>query len=105
MARRTRTDLGDFAYHLLNRRVGRMSLFDEKGDYAAFFEVLDETHAKFPMRAWPVRRAGCARRIMLALRVTDPRRTSGKARSTGLRFRWRLHFSSPPRRGSNRWFR
>ena len=50
MARRLRIDLGGVVYHVLNRRVGRLPLFRKDGDYAAFLKVLDEAHARLPMR-------------------------------------------------------
>ncbi len=33
---------GDLAYHILNRRVGRLSLFEKPADYAAFEKILAE---------------------------------------------------------------
>ena len=36
MPRRPRLAAGDLAYHVLNRRVGRLPLFDKPADYAAF---------------------------------------------------------------------
>ena len=50
MARRLRIDVGGFVYHVLNRRVGRLTLFDRDNDYAAFLKVLGEAHTKLPMR-------------------------------------------------------
>ena len=35
MPRRPRLATGDLAYHVLNRRVGRLPLFDKPADYAA----------------------------------------------------------------------
>ena len=35
MPRRTRIASGGVAYHVLNRGVGRMTLFDDEADYAA----------------------------------------------------------------------
>ena len=35
---------GDLAYHVLNRRVGRLPLFEKSADYAAFEKVLTEAH-------------------------------------------------------------
>jgi len=37
-------------YHVLNRGVGRMRLFDKPRDYEAFEEILGETLAKIPLR-------------------------------------------------------
>ena len=50
MARRLRIDRGGIAYHVLNRRVGRLPLFEKDEDYAAFEKVLDQAHARSPMR-------------------------------------------------------
>ncbi len=50
MARRLRIDLGGYAYHVLNRRVGRQKLFAKPGDYEAFLQVLDEAHERHPLR-------------------------------------------------------
>ena len=87
MARRLRIDRGRIAYHVLNRRVGRSSLFKKDDDYAAFEKVLDEAHAKVPMRVisyclmpnhwhlvlWP-RRDGQISRYMQWLTTTHMRR-------------------------------
>ena len=40
MPRRPRLAAKDLAYHVLNRRVGRLSLFDQPADYAAFETTL-----------------------------------------------------------------
>ncbi|MCK4658390.1 MAG: transposase, partial [Phycisphaerae bacterium] len=50
MARCLRIDRGGIAYHVLNRRVGRLPLFEKHEDYVAFEKVLDEAYAKTPMR-------------------------------------------------------
>ena len=50
MAGRLRVDVGDVVYHVLNRRVGRMTLFEKDEDYAAFEQVLSEAHPRSPMR-------------------------------------------------------
>ena len=33
-------DIGNIVYHVLNRRVGRMTLFEKNEDYAAFEKAL-----------------------------------------------------------------
>jgi putative transposase len=38
-----------FAYHVLNRGVGRMQLFSKPADYQAFVEIVGETLAKIPL--------------------------------------------------------
>lgn len=40
MPRRPRLATGGLAYHVLNRRVGRLKLFDKPADYAAFEKIL-----------------------------------------------------------------
>ena len=42
MARRLRIDRGGIAYHVLNRRVGRLPLLEKDEEYAAFEKVLDQ---------------------------------------------------------------
>ena len=37
-------------YHVLNRRAGRLPLFESDGDYAAFEKVMDEAAGRLPMR-------------------------------------------------------
>jgi putative transposase len=50
MSRGPRQAPGGFVYHVLNRAVARLPLFEKPADYAAFLRVLDETLARFPMR-------------------------------------------------------
>ena len=45
MPRRPRLAAGGLASHVLNRRVGRLPLFDAPADYAAFEEILAEAVA------------------------------------------------------------
>ena len=40
MPRRPRLAAGNLAYHVLNRRVGRLGLFEKPTDYAAFEKIL-----------------------------------------------------------------
>jgi len=37
-------------FHVLNRGVGRMRIFDDDGDYAAFERIPEETVENQPMR-------------------------------------------------------
>ena len=46
MPRRPRLAAGDLAYHVLIRRVGRLSLFDQPADYAPFETILAEAQAR-----------------------------------------------------------
>ncbi len=50
MPRRPRIATGGLAYHVLNRRVGRLPLFETTGDYAAFERILQESHAQTRVR-------------------------------------------------------
>ncbi len=43
MPRRLRETAGGVVYHVLNRGVGRMKLFEKEADYIAFEKVLEET--------------------------------------------------------------
>ncbi len=46
MPRRPRLAAGDLVNHVLNRRVGRLALFEKPADYAAFEKILAEIHAR-----------------------------------------------------------
>jgi REP-associated tyrosine transposase len=50
MPRRPRVATGGLAYHVLNRRVGRLDLFEKAGDYAAFEQILQETYDRIGIR-------------------------------------------------------
>jgi putative transposase len=50
MPRRPRLAAGDLAYHVLNRRVGRLPLFSKAADYAAFETILAEAQAQTKIR-------------------------------------------------------
>jgi hypothetical protein len=39
---------GGYAYHVLNRGVGRTRIFGKKRDFEAFEEVLGEAKARLP---------------------------------------------------------
>lgn len=43
MPRRLRESTGGIVYHVLNRAVGRMTLFEKDEDYLAFEKVLQQT--------------------------------------------------------------
>src|SRR5271163_4560614 len=49
MPRRLRCASGGFVYHVLNRAVGRATLFDKATDYLAFEKVLREAHDWLPV--------------------------------------------------------
>jgi putative transposase len=50
MARRTRCSDAGYVYHVLNRAVGRATLFDKSADYAALEKVLRQAGQGFGMR-------------------------------------------------------
>ena len=50
MPRRLRFSSAGFVFHVLNRAVGRATLFDKDGDYAAFVKVLRQAHDDLPTR-------------------------------------------------------
>ena len=50
MPRRARSIQGGLVYHILNRANARMTLFEKDADYAAFERVLEEAHAREPLR-------------------------------------------------------
>ena len=50
MPRQARHAPGGLIYHVLNRAVARLPLFEKPADYAAFERVLCETLERFPMR-------------------------------------------------------
>ncbi len=48
MGRSKRVDIGGCVYHVLNRGNGRMSLFDDDGDFLAFERVLEQAIECYP---------------------------------------------------------
>jgi len=50
MPRQARVAPGDLVYHVLNRAVARLPLFQKPDDYDAFERVLVEAHQKHPIR-------------------------------------------------------
>ena len=50
MPRSGRTFPGGFVYHVLNRAVARLPLFEKPADYAAFERILGEALQRSPMR-------------------------------------------------------
>ncbi len=50
MPRRPRIATGGLVYHVLNRRVGRLSLFDTDRDYAVFERILEAVVARTGIR-------------------------------------------------------
>jgi len=50
MPRITRTDIGNYCYHVINRANARLPIFFEEKDYILFENVLEEAKEKFSMR-------------------------------------------------------
>jgi putative transposase len=50
MARRNRGADGGYVYHVLNRAVGRSTLFAKPDDYAAFETILRQAWERLEMR-------------------------------------------------------
>src|SRR5512142_2535717 len=50
MPRRPRLSSGGLVYHVLNRRVGRLALFEKRGDYHAFEKILQEAAERTGIR-------------------------------------------------------
>ncbi|MGB7158740.1 MAG: transposase [Tepidisphaeraceae bacterium] len=96
MARPIRIVQDGGVYHVLNRRVGRLPLFETDDDYAAFERVIDEACGAVPMRVlayclmpnhwhqvlWP-RRGADLSRFMQRLTVTHMRRWHAHRGTTG----------------------
>jgi REP element-mobilizing transposase RayT len=56
MPRRLRVSSGGYAYHVLNRAVGRLRIFAKERDFEAFEEVIGQAKTRLPMRllGWAV---------------------------------------------------
>jgi len=50
MPRITRTDIGNYCYHVINRANARLPIFFAEKDYILFENVLEEAQEKFSMR-------------------------------------------------------
>lgn len=50
MPRLARVDVGNHAYHVINRAVGRMQIFETKEDYALFESLLEKIKEETGMR-------------------------------------------------------
>lgn len=50
MPRRLRFASGGYVYHVLNRAVGRATLFRKASDYAAFEKILNQAFEFQPIR-------------------------------------------------------
>ncbi|RMH07846.1 MAG: hypothetical protein D6704_04210 [Nitrospirae bacterium] len=96
MPRRPRLAAGGFTYHVLNRRVGRLPLFNEPGDYAAFERILQEAVEQTRLRVlayclmpthwhlllWP-RRNGELSEVLRWITVTHTQRWHAQHQTAG----------------------
>ena len=96
MPRRARLATGGLAYHVLNRRMGRLSLFNKRADYAGFENILAEAHDRTGIRIaayclmpthwhlvlWP-RRDGELSEVVRWMTVTHTQRWHVHRRSSG----------------------
>ncbi len=96
MPRRPRLAAGALAYHVLNRRVGRLPLFENSADYAAFEKILAEAHAATRLRitayclmpnhwhllVWP-RRDGELSEVLRWITVTHTQRWHAHRKTAG----------------------
>ena len=96
MPRRPRHSTGGIAYHVLNRRVGRLELFEKPFDYSAFENILVEAYHRTGIRVaayclmpnhwhlllWP-RTDGELSEIMRWITVTHTQRWHAHRHSSG----------------------
>ena len=96
MPRRPRLSTGGIAYHVLNRRVGRLGLFEKPADYSSFEKVLVQAHQRFGVRiaayclmpnhwhllVWP-RTDGELSEVMRWITVTHTQRWHAHRQSSG----------------------
>lgn len=109
MPRRSRVATGGLAYHVLNRRVGRLSLFEKPGDYAAFEKILQEVYNRTRIRIaayclmpnhwhlllWP-RKDGELSEVMRWLTVTHTQRWHAHHKTAGTGSVYQGRFKSFP---------
>lgn len=109
MPRRLRIAPGGLLYHVLNRAVGRATLFDKEADYLAFERVIEFAHERMPMRIvgytlmpnhfhfalWP-REQGELSEFMRLLTVTHTQRWHANHRTAGTGPLYQGRFKSFP---------
>jgi len=109
MARPLRAALGGVVYHVLNRANGRVTLFEDDGDYLAFEKVLVEAHQRLPIRIlaycvmpnhwhfvlWP-RKDGELSEFMRWLTVTHTQRWHAHHHTSGTGHLYQGRFKSFP---------
>jgi putative transposase len=109
MPRHPRVAQPGFAYHVLNRAIGRAQLFRSQKDYAAFEHVLFEARERFatPLLAWCVmpnhwhlvlwpRKEGELSEFMRWLTVTHTQRWHASHRTSGTGPLYQGRFKSFP---------
>ncbi len=113
MPRRPRVSSGGVVFHVLNRSVGRITLFSDEDDYAAFERVLAQAQERLPMRllgyclmpnhwhlvVWP-RRDGDLSEWMRWLTVTHTQRWHAHHHSAGTGPVYQGRFKSFPMQSS-----
>jgi putative transposase len=109
MPRRLRNAAGGFVYHVLNRAVGRATIFEDDEDYAAFGRAMDHAFASVPMRVlghvlmpnhfhlvlWP-KRDGELSEFMRRLTVTHTQRWHAHRHTAGTGPLYQGRFKSFP---------
>src|SRR5688572_18775236 len=109
MPRKPRVCPGGMVFHVMNRSVGRVTLFKTDADYAAFEAILAGAVQRFDMRLlayclmpnhfhqvlWP-RRDGDVSQFMRWLTVTHSNRWHANHRTTGTGHLYQGRFKSFP---------
>jgi putative transposase len=109
MPRRHRVSAGGIAFHIINRRVGRMEIFESEAEYLAFEEIMAQACQRVPMRVlgyclmpnhwhlvlWP-RKDRDLSKFMQWLTVTHTRRWHVARRSIGEGALYQGRFKSFP---------
>ena len=109
MPRRPRMATGGLVYHVLNRRVGRLPLFESPTDYAAFEKIFQEAYEMTRLRllayclmpthwhlvVWP-RRDGELSEIMRWITVTHTQRWHAHRDTAGMGPVYQGRFKSFP---------
>jgi REP-associated tyrosine transposase len=104
MPRRPRLSTGGIAYHVLNRRVGRLELFEKPADCSAFEKILAEAHHRTGIRVsaycwhlllWP-RSDGELSEVMRWITVTHTQRWHAHRHSSGTGSVYQGRFKSYP---------
>src|SRR5262245_7719318 len=109
MGRPVRTAPGGYVYHVLNRAVARLAIFEKASDYAAFEHVLQQAVARTRMRllsycvmpnhwhlvVWP-RENGDLSRFVAWLTLTHTQRWPAHRQSAGSGHLYQGRFKSFP---------